>query len=313
MATNTFLDFVLKNPNNPWNFYSLSANPQITWDDIVTHPKLQWHMIQVLKNPNITLDMIPAVALFFNRPILQIRSYFISYNVNVVSHLKALSPEEIQNIYYCSSTTHITNSPYTDMTIIQNYPTLLPWKTYVDNLRKNIHFYGKWLELDELLGITPKRTTLTIPGINILNPLSTRDELRNARYCHNHDFECLQALTEEDVMFLANSYSRCSGVRYPSGDFVKTEMVELVKKMFVFFGACPSVTLDILERWITHPLYLSLLDKNWLHIVYEIFSRNPNVTIEFIEQHLEIEWDYQSLSRNPMHRHPCFDCMYVLK
>ncbi len=80
------------------------------------------------------------------------------------------------------------------------------------------------------------------------------------------------------------------------------------------FGPCPSITLDIIERWLqdsSSQIRSSLIGK--------AISMNPNVTVDFIKAHPEIRWDYSHLSMNPMGQHEWFEyqkqCapLYVLK
>ena len=47
-----------KYPEKPWNWYSISSNPNITMEDIEKYPNKPWNWISISRNPNITMDMI---------------------------------------------------------------------------------------------------------------------------------------------------------------------------------------------------------------------------------------------------------------
>jgi hypothetical protein len=49
---------VLDHPTLPWNYNRLSANPAITLDDILQHPELEWDLSGLSGNPNITFQYV---------------------------------------------------------------------------------------------------------------------------------------------------------------------------------------------------------------------------------------------------------------
>jgi len=66
---NVTWNFILENKNKPWDYDGhctnrnktpLSTNPNITWDIVKANPDIQWCYGTLLCNPNITLDIIKA-------------------------------------------------------------------------------------------------------------------------------------------------------------------------------------------------------------------------------------------------------------
>jgi hypothetical protein len=52
------MDIIEKHPEKPWNWYSISENPNITMEDIEKYPEKPWVWDYISMNPNITMDMI---------------------------------------------------------------------------------------------------------------------------------------------------------------------------------------------------------------------------------------------------------------
>jgi hypothetical protein len=50
--------FICDNPDNPWDWNSISGNPNITWDIIRDNPDNPWDWDSISGNPNITWDII---------------------------------------------------------------------------------------------------------------------------------------------------------------------------------------------------------------------------------------------------------------
>ena len=53
-----YWSFIQENPGKPWNWRSISSNPNITWDIIKENPDKPWDYCGLSKNPNITMDII---------------------------------------------------------------------------------------------------------------------------------------------------------------------------------------------------------------------------------------------------------------
>lgn len=58
LAPNTLLELLIKYPNEPWDWYHVSCNINITMDDIIAHPELPWNGSGIDVNPNINDQLI---------------------------------------------------------------------------------------------------------------------------------------------------------------------------------------------------------------------------------------------------------------
>ena len=43
-----------------WNWWDISSNPNITFDDVMAHSELPWNWFSVSRNPNITSDIVQS-------------------------------------------------------------------------------------------------------------------------------------------------------------------------------------------------------------------------------------------------------------
>ena len=55
-----WFQYILDNPNKPWNYECLSKNKNITWSIIQSNPNKPWNYECLSKNPNITWSIIQA-------------------------------------------------------------------------------------------------------------------------------------------------------------------------------------------------------------------------------------------------------------
>ena len=51
-------EIVCKNPDEPWNYATLSGNPNITWEIVCKNPDKNWSYIGLSMNPNITWEIV---------------------------------------------------------------------------------------------------------------------------------------------------------------------------------------------------------------------------------------------------------------
>lgn len=47
----TWFDYIKLHPDRPWDYYYISANPNITWDIVQANPDIDWDYIQLSRNP----------------------------------------------------------------------------------------------------------------------------------------------------------------------------------------------------------------------------------------------------------------------
>lgn len=56
-----FIEYIIEHIDASWNWESISANPNIKWEDINRYSELPWDFKGVSRNPNITLDMVYTI------------------------------------------------------------------------------------------------------------------------------------------------------------------------------------------------------------------------------------------------------------
>ena len=54
------MEIVAANPEKPWNWYWLSSNPNITWEFVAANPEKPWDWGWLSRNPNITWEIVAA-------------------------------------------------------------------------------------------------------------------------------------------------------------------------------------------------------------------------------------------------------------
>ena len=64
--TDYFFQFILDNINKEWQFYYLSANPNINFKKIKNYPQYEWDIDWAFTNPNIHLKNIFDLPQFYN-------------------------------------------------------------------------------------------------------------------------------------------------------------------------------------------------------------------------------------------------------
>ena len=55
---NITMKFINDNPNKPWDWKFISRNPNIRMRDILDNPNKPWNWYCISRNPNITMDFI---------------------------------------------------------------------------------------------------------------------------------------------------------------------------------------------------------------------------------------------------------------
>ena len=57
---NIIFEHVLANPDKPWNWSYLSRNPNVTIENVLANPYKPWNWISLSRNPNITFEHVLA-------------------------------------------------------------------------------------------------------------------------------------------------------------------------------------------------------------------------------------------------------------
>jgi len=58
-----FIEYILDNRERMWSWEEVSANPNVTWDDIMHYNDIPWDFKGVSRNPNITIDILNTLPL----------------------------------------------------------------------------------------------------------------------------------------------------------------------------------------------------------------------------------------------------------
>ena len=53
-----FIEYILDNRERLWSWEEVSANANVTWEDIIHYNDIPWDFIGVSRNPNITIDIL---------------------------------------------------------------------------------------------------------------------------------------------------------------------------------------------------------------------------------------------------------------
>ncbi len=304
--TNKFLDYVKSTPPHKWYWNYLSANPQITWEDVKAYPEFVWSPFDIAKNANITLDMLPEIADRFNVSIHTLSRAFKCFNPNIA--LKVITTPQYKNrdvtanAYYAMP--HICKSRETTIETVEATLKQLPWQNELYLLLQNQNFHDP-LIVQRLTELFPYCSNYLQ---DVDNPFTNNEELKwQFEMCFNRSRSDLCTKTYRNLTLLTESELDEWSMQFPVLENRNDPCFLRI------FGACPCVTLDILEKWISMPCVTYANFKTSMRII----SQNPNLTVEFLQCHPELPWDWTALSCNPMWKHPCFDCndgpLYVLK
>ena len=77
----------MENPDKPWNWYWLSANPNITMEIVAANPDAPWDWSWLSENPNITWEIVAA------NPDAQWDWSELSANPNITWKIVAANPD----------------------------------------------------------------------------------------------------------------------------------------------------------------------------------------------------------------------------
>ena len=172
---------VVEEPGCPWNMRGLSCNPNITWKIICDNPHLKWDMNYVAKNPNITLDIIEANMDLFIDALSEnpnITWEFIKKHPSKTNHSWKFSRISLNpnitwdNVMECPNADwewdHLSKHPNITLDIIYNNP-MRKWNWSYVAVNPNITF-NDIIADPRLYNIfqTPTNHNLTLPEIMTL-------------------------------------------------------------------------------------------------------------------------------------------------
>lgn len=83
--TNDLIKLLEAFPNKNWEWFSLSSNPNITWEYIRQNLNKKWNWRQLSYNPNITFEIVQKIHIFHgiiqHWPPIQILLWKLSNNI----------------------------------------------------------------------------------------------------------------------------------------------------------------------------------------------------------------------------------------
>ena len=310
-----WFQFILDNPDKPWDWSKLSRNPNITWDIVQKVPNKQWIWCVLCQHPNITWDIVQQ------NPDIPWDWYGLSYNPNItwdivqkhpgswdwygLSRNPNIATRDIiqQNPDKPWKWSCITANPNWD--IIQQYPDKL-WCWYGlsenpnlswDFVQQNLNKQWNWTGLSANPNIT-----WDIVQQNLNKPwnwtgLSANPNLSWEFVQQNPDkpwdwnkLSCNPTLSWDfvqqnpDKPWDWNKLSR-------NPNIATRDIFQKIKNRLGVWGelSCnPNIAWDIVQQ---NP------GKPW---DWKKLSANPNITWDIVQQNPDKPWDWFMLSSNEM-------------
>lgn len=295
------IDLVLKFRDRPWHWYSLSANPNITYQDVIDYPDLPWnwsglssntsvatlHNISenpsrpwnwniIAQNPNVSLKFIVDNPDKWNY-------WYLSYNPNITLQYVLSHLDKNWSWHGLSKHLNITSE------IVRSTPNL-PWSW--DGLAQNPNFDIK--ELSNLPGFESDRYSIFYLSHN--PNLTMRDILENLNKIKKSGFDWYAVSFNTNITFKDvinnpdhpwnwNSIFRKKNTTIQnilSLQIIRTHKVDVLRN--------PNITLQ--EALDMFP------DPNDTQLVFERLSNNPNITLQDVATHADKPWNWILLSAN---------------
>lgn len=262
----------LTDMNMPWNWSMLSL--RATWADIQEHPDAPWSWHDVSENPNITMEIITA------NPDAPWRWMSVSRNKNVTWAMVVANMTKP----WCWSEL----SKRIDMNIIWQHPNHL-WCAESMSENPSVAFADvighpdvewNYKALSENTRITFDDIISTIDRRWCWNTLSQRSDVT---------IDVIKAVGVCRWDFMRLSSNRC----------ITMEMIHEMRNQrwhTYCLADNPALSADMViacSQYKFWPVNRKTGKKN-----LGIMSGNRNVTFSYVQQHLDIDWDYDELSSN---------------
>jgi hypothetical protein len=266
--TNCWLDYILANLDKPWNWYHISANPNIRWEDVIQNPNLPWKFEYLSRNPNITWEIIKANK----QNSLNNWNYDqLSKNPNITLQF-IMEHQEIPWLYV----NVLKNKSVTYMDIVNNIEF---FKTKLISNEDNLYFY-----------YISKNPNITLSNVNN-NP----NKKWNYKFLSKHINITWETLDTEKNW----SYYYLS--RNPNMLTDSMKDITMLNKYMEGYLQNPNLLLIVFS-------IDSLIKINKLNdIEISYLSKNPSLTFADVEKNKEKAWDYINLSKNPMYAYKTYE------
>lgn len=262
--SNQWFQYILDNPNERWDWYGLSKNPNITWDVIINNFNKPWNMYAICMNPNLTRQIINDNWEHFilNGIVMQNEKYIFN-EVKYIYTNKNLPFKLIEEAYHS-----VDNNHYTMLQFLSKNPNIISYGL----LEKNVNDDWDWKELS-------------------LNPYITFDFVKkhikkpwNYKYLSLNQNITLKIIEENPDIF--NNYEWISGNPNLTWEFVKKNINK--KWNWSWLSRHHNIDWNIIKN---------NLDKPW---DFREMCINPNITIEMIRENKSL-FQYENLYIDKSH------------
>ena len=291
--SNKWFQFILDNPDEFWDWYELSRNPNLTWDIVLQNPDNQWDWVGLSRNPNLTWDIVQNTI---DKPWDYKK---ISRNSNITWDIVQQNPDKDWDWGGLSRNSNITwdivqQNPNRDWNfiILSDNPNIT-W----DVVQKNPDKDWDWVGLSRNSSIT----------WDIVQQNSNR----------RWDWLVLSSKPNVTCNIVKKNSDKkwnwCELSRNPS---LTWDIVQQNPDKPWDWGELsrnPNITLDIVQQNIDKPWDWYCLSAVNPNLTWDIvrqnpdkppcgwyaMSENPNLTWDIVQQNPDNVWSWDELSRNP--------------
>lgn len=261
---------VKKYPFKPWNWDYLTVNANISIDFILKtlkNKKFKWNIKLILKNPNATLEIVEAN---FKK---------VKWCMNKLSRMITVDfHDRHPELEYVWGLGGLSNNPNITPEFVKMYPDK-DWDYGLYGLSRNPN-----MDLEFFL-----QNKLSDPSLNPNCSIEMVDHFK-ARL----------------------SYPLLS--KYINPEIVDHYITKKERKNWNFntLSINKKLNHEFVEKYIHEDFDWTVINidfESWKNIpdiakIWKGLSSNPNITLEFIENHIDMQWDYSAdgLSGNPIMR-----------
>jgi hypothetical protein len=296
------IDFIIENIHLPWEWTNVSCNFNITWEDIFSHPDLPWKYEFVVSNSNITLEIILENRQIFEDVFKNPEKYdqdfpasvmiFGNPNIGLEETYKLIEEKLIKKEDIC----WISLSTRVPLNIIEKYPDK-PWNhrwmshnptLYKDYVINNLNKDWDWFEIGKRLKIYPSEIPETLKtNLSFLAGYQGNNYISWHNCC---EYDEIYRKEKEKLNLKKSFYPNLWDISSKRDDItigiIRANMSKGRTWNWDTISQKTFVTLKLLEAFPEYPWCDSGL------------SRNPNITLKYVIEHPEIEWDFDCMSNN---------------
>lgn len=278
-------------PDESWNWYELSRNPNLTLDYLIDNNQVIWNMISY--NPNTTWDDMRNNDSRYNPA-------GMSSNPNITWEIIYNNPDEI---WYWDK---VLQNPNITWEIIKENPVLYNHLTshYCRSITFEINPNITWQVIDENPEINWSYMyifrTIKFENDTLFQNLKKGARYNVANISHNPNITWEMIRTNPILPYNVHwdwkilSSNPCITWEIisdnPHIDWNWSRVIEN-----------PNITWEIIQNNPNHMLKKFGKKVKWY---LSKFSKNPNLTFEIVVNNPQIKWDYRLISINQFKKHP---------